>query len=75
MMNKLLEDYKFSHEEMSDRLDRTKELLKREQIEQKINNAINELEKLAEEQKDLAKETKDKKFNKDELKEKQKKIE
>ncbi|MCD4795066.1 MAG: hypothetical protein K8R54_17680 [Bacteroidales bacterium] len=75
MMNKLLEDYKFSHEEMSERLDRTKELLKREQIEQKINNAIKELEKLAEEQKDLSKETKDKDLNKEELKNKQKNIE
>jgi hypothetical protein len=75
MMEKLLEEQKFSYEELSDRLDRTKELLKREQIEQKINNAIDELNKLSEEQKELAKDQLEKKGNKEELLEKQKEIE
>lgn len=74
LMNKLMEKYEFSYEEMSDRLDRTKELLKREQIENKIDNAINELNKLSEEQKDLAEETKDKSKSNEELLDKQKEI-
>ena len=75
MMNKLLEKNEFSYKEMSDRLDRTKELLKREQIEQKVNKSIDELNKLSEEQKELSEQTKNKKLNKEDIKQQQKNIE
>ncbi|MCF6365868.1 MAG: hypothetical protein L3J35_06650 [Bacteroidales bacterium] len=75
MMNQILEENEFSYEEMKERLDRTKELLKREQIEQKINKTIDELNKLSEEQKELSEQTKSKELNKEELKNKQKDIE
>jgi hypothetical protein len=74
LMNKLMEKYEFSYEEMSERLDRTKELLKREQIENKIDDVINELEKLSEEQKELAEKTKEKSLKNEELLEKQNEI-
>ncbi|NOZ34408.1 MAG: hypothetical protein GXO80_03810 [Chlorobi bacterium] len=74
LMEKLLKENEFSYKEMSDRLDRTKELLKREQAEQKINKTINRLNKLSEEQKNLAKQTNEKSLSKDGLMEKQKEI-
>ncbi|RLD51550.1 MAG: hypothetical protein DRI94_05745 [Bacteroidetes bacterium] len=74
MMDKLLKENEFSYKEMSERLDRTKELLKREQTEQKINKAINKLNKLSKKQKDLANQTKEKTLTKDELLNKQKDI-
>ncbi|MCF6183511.1 MAG: hypothetical protein L3J56_02600, partial [Bacteroidales bacterium] len=74
LMEKILKENEFSYKEMSDRLDRTKELLKREQAEQKINKTINRLNKLSEEQKNMAKQTKEKSLSKDEIIKKQKNI-
>ncbi len=75
MMEQLLDEQNFSYQEFSERLDRTKELLKREQIEQKIYDAIKELNKLSEEQLDIAKEQLNKNIDNIDLIEKQKKIE
>ncbi len=71
MLNKLMKENEFSYKEMSERLDRTKELLKREQAEQKVNKAIDELNKLAEEQEKLSEQTKNKELSKEELMKKQ----
>ena len=67
LLDKLLKENEFSYKEMSERLDRTKELLKREQAEQKINKTINELNKLSKEQKELSKQTKEKTLSKEDL--------
>ncbi len=75
MMNQLLEKNEFSYKEMKERLDRTKEILKREQVEQKVNKSIDELNKLSEEQKQLSEQTKNKELKKEELKSKQDDIE
>ena len=75
MINDLLEKNEFSYEEMKERLDRTKEILKREQLEQKVNKTIDELNKLSEEQKKLSEQTLNKEFKKDDLKKKQQNIE
>lgn len=75
MLNKLMEDKKFSVDEMSERLDRNLELLKQYEVEQKIDNAINELKKLSEKQKKLSEKTKNKKTDKNKLSEEQKNIE
>jgi len=75
MMNELLEKNEFSYEEMKERLDRTKEILKREQVEQKVNKTIDELNKLSKEQKELSEKTQNKELSKEELKAKQENIE
>lgn len=74
-MNELLKENEFSYEEMKERLDRTKEILKREQIEQKVNKTIDELNKLSQEQKKLSEQTKNKELSKDKLKQQQENIE
>lgn len=74
LLDKLLRENEFSYKEMSERLDRTKELLKREQVEQKINKTINELNKLSKELKELSKQTKEKTISREELLKKQNKI-
>ncbi len=74
MMEKLLKENEFSYKEMAERLDRTKELLKREQIEQKINKTIDRLNKLSEQQKNLANKTKEKSLSKEDLLKKQNEI-
>ncbi len=74
MMEKLLKENEFSYKEMSERLDRTKELLKKEQVEQKINKTINELNKLSKEQKKLSDNTKNRKLSKEELLKKQEEL-
>ncbi len=75
MLEKILEKQEFSYKEMSERLDRTKELLKKEQIEQKINKIKNKLDKLADKQKNLADLTQQKNSDKNEILKKQKEIE
>ncbi len=74
LMEKLLKENEFSYKEMSERLDRTKELLKREQVQQKINKTIDRLKKLSEEQKELSEKTKQKSLSKEELLKKQQEI-
>ncbi|MCK5823170.1 MAG: hypothetical protein KAG95_04140 [Bacteroidales bacterium] len=59
-INQLSKKMNLSFEDLEKRLDRNLALLKKYQIEQKVDNAINEIKKLAEEQKQLSKETKQK---------------
>jgi hypothetical protein len=70
----LLEDLKLSNEEMNKRLDRSLEMLKKMQVEDKINAIENELKQLAEEQLDLKKQTDAQSLSKDELLKKQEDI-
>lgn len=74
-LNKLMKDHKFSYEDMEKQLERNLELLKRYEIEQKMQNAINEMHKLAKKQEKLSKETKNSKHaDKDKLAKKQEDI-
>lgn len=72
---KLSEDMKLSFEELSRQLDRDLELLKRADIEQKMNYTAQELEKLAEEQQKLADEMLKQDYSQEELLDWQKDIE
>ncbi len=74
LMDKLTEKMEMSMEDMNKELDRNLELLKRYEAEQKIDEAINELNKLAEKQEKLSKETQSKETDNELLKEKQAEI-
>ncbi|MBK6610631.1 MAG: DUF4175 domain-containing protein [Sphingobacteriales bacterium] len=56
-MMKKMEDFKMSDEQLQDELDRMMELFKELQFEQKMEETIDKLNKLAEEQKKLGEET------------------
>ncbi len=60
-----LEKTEVNYEDMSSELDRTKELLKRMQVEQQMENLTNQLNELAEEQKQLAESFKEKNISAD----------
>jgi uncharacterized protein DUF4175 len=53
-MNDMMKDLEFSYDELEKQLDRNLELLKRFEIEEGLNNQIEDLKKLAEDQKELA---------------------
>ncbi len=74
-MNELLKNQELTMDDMSERLDRNMELLKRFEVEQKMENSISELEKLAQKQEELAEETKQKKSDTKALAEEQKNLE
>jgi hypothetical protein len=59
-INQLSKQMQLSYDDLEKRLDKNLELLKKFQIEQKIDNAINDLKKLSEDQKKLAETTKHK---------------
>ncbi len=71
-LNDLYEDLKLSYDDISDQLDRDLELLKQYEIEQKLEKTISQLQELAEEQKTLSEEVKDKDENKENLTQEQK---
>ncbi|MBE9469209.1 MAG: hypothetical protein IMY72_12925, partial [Bacteroidetes bacterium] len=59
-INQLSKQLQMSYDDLEKRLDKNLELLKKFQIEQKIDNAINDLKKLSEDQNKLAETTKHK---------------
>ncbi|NLA23840.1 MAG: DUF4175 family protein, partial [Bacteroidales bacterium] len=71
----LTKEMDMSYEELSKQLDQNLELLKRMEVEERVKNTIDKLEKLAEEQKDLADKTQDSKTDKNEILEQQKDLE
>jgi len=73
--NELSKDMEMSLEDMNEQLDRNLEQLKEFEVEKKLEKTINDLNKLAEEQENLSKKTKDKKENLEELSKEQKKQE
>lgn len=70
--NELTKKMDMSYKDLSEQLDRNLEQLKRFEIEKKMEQSIDELEKLSKEQDKLSKETKAKESSKEELVKKQK---
>lgn len=70
----LLEDMEFSAEDLEKELDRSLELFKQLEFEQKLEQTKERLEKLAEEQDKLSEESLDKDSDKEELSEKQEEL-
>jgi hypothetical protein len=68
---KIAEEMKFNSEEMEKQMDNTMELLKRTEVEERVENTINKLDELAIKQEKLSEESKNKDSNKEELLEKQ----
>ncbi len=73
-INKMLEDMKLSNEEMEEMLDRNLELFKQLEFEQKLDETIDKMNKLAEEQDKLSEKTEDKKQDTQDLLNEQEKI-
>lgn len=74
-INEITKDMKYNYEDLSKQLDRNMELLKKYELEKKIDNTIERLEKLSEEQEKLSQETEKENAEKDKenLSEKQEK--
>ena len=72
-LDDLVEKMEMNYDEMEEQLDNNLELLKRFEIEQKMENTIDKLNELAEKQKKLAEESLKKDADKEALAEKQKK--
>ena len=70
-LKELSEEMDMSLDDLQEQLDRNLEMLKRYDLEEKINKDIDELNKLAEEQKELSEQAKDENANSDELAKKQ----
>lgn len=70
-MNELSEEMKFDYEDLDKELDRSLELLKKFEVEEKINDVIDELEDLAIEQENLSEQTENKDTDLEQLEEKQ----
>ncbi len=68
----LAKDIEFSSEEMEEQMDNTLELLKKAELEERINKSIDDLKKLSEEHKELSEDTKNKSENNEQLQQKQK---
>ncbi len=73
-LDEISEEMEMSMEDMQKQLDRNLEMLKRFEVEQKVDNIINELEELAEEQEELAQDTENKLDTKKNLEDKQKQL-
>ena len=71
-MKDLSEDMDLSLEDLEDQLDKNLEMLKRYDLEEKLNKKVEELDELAKEQDDLSKDADKKDANSEELGEKQK---
>jgi hypothetical protein len=69
-----LEKMKFDNKDLMKELDRNLEVFKQLEVEQKLQENIDRLSKLAEKQNELAKKTEEKKANTEELKEQQDKL-
>ena len=66
-----LDEFKFSEKEISKEMDRMLELFKELELEKKLNETIDKLNKLAKEQKELAEKTKKQKGKNEDLQKKQ----
>ncbi len=73
-VSEMLEQMKLSNEELEKMLDRDLELFKQLEFEQKLDETIDKLGKLAKKQEELAKKTEDKKLTSEESKKEQEKI-
>jgi hypothetical protein len=71
-VQEMLDKMKLSNKDLEKQMDRTLELFKQLELEQKMKEAIENLDKLAKEQKDLAEKANDKNADTEKLKEQQK---
>ena len=71
---KQIEKMELSNEDIEAEMDRTLELFKQLELEQKVEEITDKLEELAKKQEELSEESKDKEADKDELKEKQEEL-
>lgn len=70
----MLDKMKLTNKDLEKQLDRTLELFKQLEVEQKLKDAISNLDKLAEEQKKLAEKSEDKKSDVEQLQKEQKEL-
>jgi hypothetical protein len=70
----MLDKMKLTNEDISKELDRTLELFKKLELEQKMNQAIEKMDDLAKRQEELSKQSENKESNEKELKEEQDKL-
>ena len=70
-LENLTEELDMSYEDLNEQLDRNLEMLKKYDLQNKIEDKVDELEKLAEVQNELSEQAKDKSLSKEELSEKQ----
>ncbi|MFP4663478.1 MAG: DUF4175 family protein [Bacteroidales bacterium] len=70
-MNELMEELDMSYEDLNKQLDNNLEMLKRTEVEQRMENTIDELQKLGEEHEKLSEKTKNKEASPEELQEEQ----
>ena len=70
-LQEMLEKMNLSSKDIEKELDRSLEIFKQLELEQKLNDAINKLDELQEKQEDLAEKSEDKNEKSDELKDKQ----
>ncbi|NNF01080.1 MAG: DUF4175 domain-containing protein, partial [Bacteroidia bacterium] len=70
-VQKMLEDMKFDEKSLEEEMDRTLELFKQLEMEQKLNELTENLDELAKKQEELAQKSEDGKENSEDLKEKQ----
>jgi hypothetical protein len=70
-MQELMKDMEFSYDDLEKQLDNNLEMLKRMEVEERLQNQIDQLKKLSEEHKKLSEETGNKEKPTEELKEKQ----
>jgi len=73
-LNNMMKEMEFSYEDFEEQLDRNLELLKRYEVEQKLNNTIEGLQELAEKEMELSEMTDNKELTNEELTEKQQEI-
>ncbi|HOU97543.1 MAG TPA: hypothetical protein PLP65_01730 [Bacteroidales bacterium] len=66
-LNEMTQELKMQTEDVNKELDRTLELLKKMNVEEKINNVIKDLDKLAQEQENLSEQSENKKTPSDSL--------
>lgn len=66
-MQQLLDENKMSYDQLSEKLDRNKELLKRYDVEENISKTAEDLNKLSDKQDELSKLTENKQLDKDSL--------
>lgn len=71
-LNELAEEMDYSLDDMNKELDQNLELLKRYEVEQRLENSIEQLKELSDKQKELSKQTKDKTSDDSTLTDKQK---
>ena len=74
-LQKLTNDMELNYKEMEKQLERNLELLKKFEVEQKLQNTVDELKKLAEKQNELSDKTVEKNSDKNQIKQEQKAIE